>query len=237
MKKICSIAAAALVVHLFVLGNAAFATIIVYQDPTAGDTNQNAQESAFLADVGGGLTHINFDALANGTVVAGTEWSGSGVLFSDPLTTGVLKAIDIGAGAHSPSNMLINTNGQDRGDLLVDFITVVHSASLWIVHSEATSVNETLVVKGTDDSVLFSGALPAFGSFTTTTDKNFFFGIVSTDVAIASIQITEDSSDVDGVGIEDVMFGAAVPIPEPGTLVLMGLGSLGLIRKTRRKRQ
>ncbi len=111
--------------------------------------------------------------------------------------------------------------------LTVDFATDVNAFGFNWGMAEAWAT-WTLSAYDATDSIIDSRGLPN-GSF-----SGEFYGLATAGISYAVIQQT--SGDYDWIGIDNFTYvSSGAPVPEPSTILLMGVGLLGLVGYSRKR--
>jgi hypothetical protein len=208
-------------------------SVTVFVDPTIGVAYQEAQENAFLASASG-LTMINFDEWPNGTILSGNEYAGLGILFSQPGGYQLRAYGDPQNGTpRSLPNCLVPFGGSGIDERLqLDLPTPRYAVGLWLIDSEFTQpgFNETVDFYNAAYQLVASIPMPRTDYQTNGPDGNFFVAAISSD-PIARVIMNEAPNEpiIEDVGWDNVYFGA----PEPGSLSLLGLAAVTLLRRAR----
>jgi hypothetical protein len=177
---------------------------------------------------GPGSTLTTFTGLATGTEVNGLIVDG--ISFSYSLGNGKVN-IDGGPGVTnhiSPPNIV--SVGDDSGILTLVFPSLIDSFGYgFAVLSSATLPNATTIS-------LFNGAVPV-GSLTYGGAPDPFFtggfaGIQST-LEFNRALVTFDSAAAPAFALDNIR--TASQVPEPGTLLLVGTGIRGIVRRRRER--
>jgi hypothetical protein len=199
----------------------------------------------FIAATVGPLHTIDFESLGDSTTVPlgnypidGNEWSNWGVQFA-PIEIGYSLILSAKEGMNvsptgAPGHALAIADlspGDDRSSFLITFSTPVVSFGVYIVDNETGGPDayptERIILK--DDTGIIIGEFPMPGGAGPADPPDIpiakdFIGYIS-DIPIAEIQIIEANDD-EGMLLDNVMF-----IPEPGTILLLGLGGQALLRR------
>lgn len=188
-------------------------------------------ESAFRTATGGDPQYlIDFETYGNGSDVVGQptingdEWlsdfgvqfdaaeSGENLfLYDDPVSKGEYV---------SPIHALAPTG--DRSSSIITFSMPVVSFGIYIVGNETGSLTERIILKDDSSTVLGDYDMPFGGG-----DSDAFFRGYLSNTPIAEIHIIENT-DGEAMFLDNVMY----TVPEPTTLLLLGLGGL-ILRKRR----
>jgi hypothetical protein len=194
-------------------------------------------KSAFLVDAVGTKEVTNFDSATPGTVFLGAPGfsvSANSMVVVDPY-------VQTGYWTTSSNNYLglIDTNGNDGlfygGDSLTfNFSGSVRALGLYVITGSGTLAGDLELSSG-GDTVFNIGTAAAQddkGSFA------FFLGLVS-DADLSSITLNI-GANVWGPAVDDVTLfsaGGGGDVPEPGTLVLIGMAALAAAVVRRRQAQ
>ena len=237
----------------------ASATVLTF---TTNVTGNSVDFANAVTGAGGSVITLDFNGLptgvgalnANGSFYSGVTMSGTGG-FGD-ITNGTGPAdgntfsspLSSGEGAHAASNYV--GNGNPGNSFTVNFDTPTMGAGLYLIDL----FNPSACFDGVNFFPCSPATLQAYtganGTGTllgtgTAADFNFqnnnlyFMGIVSTNSDIGSVVFTDNSShDVgDHIGLDDFKYAGpgTGQVPEPGSLLLLGTGMLGLAKFIRRR--
>jgi hypothetical protein len=150
-----------------------------------------------------------------GQILPGMELNNGGV------DQGGAEFVLLGAGFFANLSKIVMVNYPDDS-LYLDFSSGVQAVGFDLYSVLATDPFD-IEVFGAGGSLGTFSANPAF--------DGAFFGVISDAGPITRIHIASPSSDFEGV--DDIAFGT--PTPEPGSIVLCGLGALALAIARRRK--
>ncbi len=120
------------------------------------------------------------------------------------------------------SNFLGNNSAPYTTSII--FTSPVNNVSLDVSRSNGSSSGQTLTVQVFDGSTLLGSDLVTLGSINTWSTVSFNFGNI-TDIELYG----SNNSDFSPYGIDNLQFSSTLaPVPEPGTIALLGLGMAGL---------
>lgn len=216
---------------LFLLLGNAFATTITYYDQGEFTTATGAISNGAIPDIGNvgtSQTLNNLTFSAGNSIYFGTDgmisssYAGS---FND--WTSLLTGADIAI------------SGTENLNVSIDITPSIHAFGFNFVEPTTGTVN--VAAADVVDSVfkvdLYNDSNVIFESFQFNAPDNeaYFFGAWSS-VAINSVQITEIVGGIDNEFFGEFYLGStAAPVPEPATMMLFGIGILGLAGVSRRK--
>ena len=198
------------------VAQAAF-TASTYDDP-----------ASFFAAAGGGLTNEDFEDIgflgsgqpfdpAHPGLASGVSFSGENLQYFDDTTYGIpfgypqIQTVQLFSNSFSSSIQL-------------DFDPLLTALGFSVVSWPAGSIMRVEVLDGLGD-------MHTFNPDATNTNPAYF-GIV---VSAGSIQRATLFTGATTVGLDNLSFGQARAVPEPGTLALLALGLVGLGLSRRRK--
>lgn len=207
---------------LFAFADDATAAPVTYTDFNAFQ----AAASNLTIDSFDAAPWASFGAKTQGLANLGVSWRAGNQLFAFNSTS------------HSAPWAITSNDGTLGGSEVWDWIEAVLPANVTAVGGWITSFNQLhtteLLAYDAQDNLLGSASLGVTGSSYT------FLGL-TTDTAIAKIRIasTNVTNPVgDDFALDDFSFGgtpAAIPIPEPSALALLGAGALAVLFGRRRK--
>ncbi len=233
----------------------ASAQITVYSNDLAG----------FNAEAGSPPVSVDFDAIAIGTNLTGTTFSG--IEFGGP---GAPLIVVDGASTFTPpgafsgtinesTNRLLPTTGLnvlspggntlgagpdtaiENDDLTLTFLTPVSAFGFDHISQSQDGFSFTAItVFDVNNVVLFGGTVSVTGPGGGAPGGADFWGIVSTTSNISRIEINEQDSDSTfpdaNIGFDTFRFVAPVTVPEANTSVLLGLAAMPLALAVARRR-
>ena len=221
MKKILAMGFVFLCTFLLI-GNA-FASTIIYNNQGAFTTATGAISNGAIPNLGNvGTSETLFDLTftAANNIYFGTL----GTSISDWTTS--LAGNDIAISGPENMNVSINLNPS------------IHAFGFNFYEPTSGTVNVPAgqVIDSFFRVDLFDDSSAIFDSFTFNApdDQAYFFGVWSS-VGINTVQITEYIGGDDNEFFGEFYLGSAAPAPEPATMLLFGLGLLGLAGVNRRK--
>jgi hypothetical protein len=188
---------------------------ILCHDEGAGQLYSN--RSQFLSALEDEIV-IDFEDQPIGNV-AGDPWFSYGIAF-DESGPGDNMAIGGGGGA----NKNIYALGGESADIDIAFPAALSAFGLDVFSNHKHGRNERIVFYDRYGSILANVEMPL-----TAFRGTAFVGYVCDAPIISGVDFIEGNCDGDYAGIGDV----ALVIPEPGTMLLLGLGVMGLIRRKR----
>jgi PEP-CTERM motif len=195
---------------------------------------------ALIAAASLSASTINFDdqSTAGGAVQLSSQYGASGVLFTD-----IFAAQNFKFNIIPPSTLnYASPFWVDLNPGLITFVdpsnplnnAIVSTVSFTLVGLTASALHPGSFSGATVDALDLGGNVIAGQSITipgtsvTTTNQVFTF-----TGNIHALQFTHIGGTTGALPIDDLVFGAVTPAPEPSTLVLLGVGVL-LIGLTRR---
>lgn len=196
--------------------SSAFAVPIVYQGYDAGATSlsvaTNAQAASIAFDLAAGATNIiDFDTNTSGATIStpDTYAAGSFALFGGNTTAGGSNFF-----GHTYTTTITFDNAIDSFGA---YFSGYQRSDFTLTYNDG---NGNTVILDMPVGNLTLGGLS-------------FFGFTDIGASIGSLVVQTVLGDY--VGIDDIRFGtAAAPVPEPGTLLLLGSGLAGLALYRRR---
>lgn len=202
------------------------------QSPASSTANSDAAHTQFVNDLSSGVGTEDFESFSDGTP--------NPITLTFPGSTGNLTATLNGTGsttsgnqsgavAHSGSEYyLVITGGQQ--EFSIDFGSPISAFGFY--GSDISDSGSHLFLTLTDDN---GGTHNLQVTSQTNYDNGnqLFFGFIDTSLSYTKIQFTSDSSG-DFFGFDDMTIGdlqqvIVNPVPEPGSLAMLGLGFLGMI--------
>jgi hypothetical protein len=174
---------------------------------------------------------LDFDGLAPGTLLPSGSTQG-GVTFTYAIAGLTMKVVDTFS-TTSGANSLGLTGGDDAfldGDTFdLAFSSPVRALGMFFITSDAALASEILLatpVGTAGNSATPFAVLPDGGIA-------YFVGLVSTGLfSTAQVDVAADGESNFAFNVDDIT--TAVPEPNTGALVALGLGVFGLVARTRR---
>ncbi len=148
--------------------------------------------------------------------------------FGSPGTVVTLQYDGLDADVVGPPAQLVNAEGLGGADLTV-YGSAFYMDFLFADGGDATEIDIQIRVNSTTQSSTFSGAVPESPSPLTFLAPFNSFSDPSVFQNATSIEVILNSSGTPNVDFELGSFG----VPEPGTILLLGLGGLGVLRNRR----
>jgi hypothetical protein len=171
---------------------------------------------------------INFDDLAANTVVT-NQYQSKGAIFS---SNGTLRILDdpYDREVSSPHSLLPDWQNGVQSDIRIDFGFDVMDLSLWIIDVGDWSVEAKAYNSG--DTFLEMISIEHSGDEIGLGNQDYV-PFAATNIAYLTVMHGLDSTSFnDGFIIDDLSYS---PVPEPGTILLLGIGLFGLAGFGRKK--
>lgn len=172
--------------------------------------------ASWEAAVSAPVTLVDFDGLSGGTLAGGMDF-GPGAVVQD--YQGLANSPRVDNDSPFGGGWLTNRNNPGFDEFVngfrIDFTTPVFAVSLTDNPNEANRLR----LYDADDQIV--------GEMSNTTGQNFL-GIV-TDTPVAYMTVVNLPPEDGAFAIDDLRFA----VPEPGSLALLGLGGLVLMRRRR----
>ena len=159
---------------------------------------------------------IDFEDQLLGPVI-GDPWLENGIVFDEAV---IGDNMTIGDGDGADRN--IYAFGGEMADIDITFPDGVAAFGLGIFSNDVHDPGERIIFYDLHDSLLANVEMPM-----TAFQGTAFVGYVADAPMISKVAFIETDGDDDYVGIGDVVF----MVPEPGTVLFLGLGCLGLLRR------
>lgn len=175
-----------------------------------------------------GSTIINFNSQVIG--VYNILSIGDVTFSADPST---LRIQSTYAGQFNTTGLYLDNNSNGFGSLTIDFTTSVNAFGF---NFGASNTNWTLTAYDTHDNVLESTIIAE----TTGSNAGDFFGLATAGTSYAVLEMTGSYNygGNDWILMDNFSYNTqAAPVPEPATMVLLGLGLVGLAGIGRKKLQ
>ncbi|MGD0382214.1 MAG: PEP-CTERM sorting domain-containing protein, partial [Thermoguttaceae bacterium] len=221
----------------------------------AGQISINPSNGYYLADQGG-YTYIyavakpaDFD-WKGGNSAGPTDWSlaanwnpntgvpdGKGVVISFGAQSAVNNIVDLGSDGKTVGGLIFviatSTTIQSSGghDLTLD-----NDGALSTIYVSGNHYITTPVILNNDAQIIGLGTLTLSGGISGPHDLDVQCNLIASSIAVDTLTIGSDSTDT----IQSIAGGPSgstiTAVPEPSTLVLMGIGSISLLAYAWRRR-
>ena len=162
-------------------------------------------------------------------VITGNEYSGFGVTFDSPLASplGQLYVQSPSFPYYSSNFLSVDRepfapgNDGNEDDMIFDITTIAYAFGVSNIVDNAGGPSESITVHGNSGVIYTQNSIPDF------------FGILA-DEPITQVFFDEKDFNGDDIGYDNIVIGNTQPIPEPGAILLIGTGLVGLAAFRRR---